>query len=181
MNTCWYYSAARCHLYVGRQICKYPAKYVHILSLLDVQDGHMHRGRKRPMQRSSSIENSRIWSATFFPVTSPPCQSICSHYVDGKGAAAGGVLTVESCWRTYSAGGMVSIWYVTRFRTNKIAYPIPIPPPQDKNLEGNGGLKQRTICRKVLLQVTFNTKKFCNAFYESYLSTGTCIRKGRQS
>jgi hypothetical protein len=28
--------------------------------------------------------------------------------------------------------------YVTRFRTNKIAYPIPIPPPQDKNLEGEG-------------------------------------------
>jgi hypothetical protein len=68
---------------------------------------------------------------------------------------------VESCWRPYSAGVLQSVCvYVTRFKTYKIAY-----PPQDKNLEGGGGLKQITICRKVLLQVFVKTKKFCIAFY----------------
>jgi len=55
-----------------------------------------------------------------------------------------------------------STLYVTRFRTYKIAYP---PPPQDKNLEGEGAWN---TCRKVLLQVT---KKFCFAFYEFFRSS----------
>ncbi len=54
--------------------------------------------------------------------------------------------------------------YVTRFRAYKIAY-----SPQDKKSRRGGGLKQITSGPKVLMQVTFKTKKFCIAVYESYL------------
>ncbi len=50
-----------------------------------------------------------------------------------------------------------------------------LPTPRQKSRMG-GGLKQITICRKVLLLVTFKTKRFCIVFYESYLlTTVVCI------
>jgi hypothetical protein len=72
--------------------------------------------------------------------------------------------------------------YVTRFLTYKIAYPILIPPPQDKNLEREGPqpdkqLPQSPFAGRRRRRRRKKKKKFCIAFYESYLSTVTCIRK----
>jgi hypothetical protein len=113
------------------------------------------------MHSSSSLEiYSRISSAALFPDISPLCQSICRQYVAVK---AGGVLSrVEG----HTLQEFYTL-YLTRLENQQNC----LPPQDKKKPRREGGLKQTTSCRKVLLQVNFKTKKFCIAFYESYLAT----------
>jgi hypothetical protein len=130
-----------------------------------------HRGKKRPMHSTFSLEiYSRIWSAALFPVTSPhPSVKVLRGW-EGRGGGCLVVLETIFCEEFYTL-------CVTRFRTYKIAY-----PPQDNNPEGEGAsIRYSNSCRKVLVQVTFNPKKFRIAFYESYyLSTNGEQRRIRR-
>jgi hypothetical protein len=73
----------------------------------------------------------------------------------------GGGGGVESCWRPYSTG-------VLHYECDQIQnLQNCLSTPRKKPRKGEG-LKQINSCRKVLLQVTFNAKRFCIAYCESY-------------
>ncbi len=101
------------------------------------------------------------------PHPSPPSQSQSTEHTESvwlKGGREGGV---ELCRRPYSAGAHSLL---TRFRTYKLLY----HPEQKPRREW--GFRQINTCRKVLYRSISLDNDIGIAFYQSNLSTDSCVK-----